>query len=202
MTHSLTTRTSLTRPHLVILGAGASLAAFPQGDIKGNKLPLMNNLVETLELSPFLNENDIDWEEGDNFEELYASLHKQSEQEKVCREIETRIFDYFSQLELPEEPTLYDHLVLSLRKKDAIATFNWDPFLWQAWNRNATSGIPTPHLMFLHGNVALGFCVEHNKAGAIDSRCGECYEPYDPSPLLYPIDQKDYASNRRCCINN
>jgi cyclic nucleotide-binding protein len=29
----------------------------------------------------------------------------------------------------PELLTLYDHLVLSLRPKDVIATFNWDPFL-------------------------------------------------------------------------
>jgi hypothetical protein len=32
-------------------------------------------------------------------------------------------------LELPDHPTVYDHLLLSLRKKDAIFTFNWDPFL-------------------------------------------------------------------------
>ena len=34
------------RPHLVILGAGASYAAFPNGDKNGRKLPLMNNIVE------------------------------------------------------------------------------------------------------------------------------------------------------------
>ncbi|MDT8452640.1 MAG: hypothetical protein RQ936_07855, partial [Gammaproteobacteria bacterium] len=36
------------KPHVVILGAGASYAAFPNGDARGNKLPLMNNFVETL----------------------------------------------------------------------------------------------------------------------------------------------------------
>ena len=34
------------RPHVVILGAGASYAAFPNGDMHGRKLPLMNNFVE------------------------------------------------------------------------------------------------------------------------------------------------------------
>ena len=32
-------------PHVVILGAGASLAAFPDGDKNGRKLPLMNDIV-------------------------------------------------------------------------------------------------------------------------------------------------------------
>jgi hypothetical protein len=40
--------------------------------------------------------------------------------------------EYFAQLELPVEPTIYDALLLSLRDKDAVFTFNWDPFLFQA----------------------------------------------------------------------
>jgi len=40
------------RPHVVILGAGASLASLPNGDKNGKSLPLMNNFVETLGLSP------------------------------------------------------------------------------------------------------------------------------------------------------
>ena len=46
------------------------------------------------------------------------------------REIETRVDEYFADLELPGHPTIYDRLVLSLREKDLIATFNWDPFLY------------------------------------------------------------------------
>ncbi|MFW6223076.1 MAG: hypothetical protein ACOC3T_05645 [Bacteroidota bacterium] len=34
------------RPHVVILGAGASAAAFPQGDANGKKLPVMNDLAD------------------------------------------------------------------------------------------------------------------------------------------------------------
>jgi hypothetical protein len=38
------------KPHVVILGASASYGAFPHGTKHGRKLPLMNNLVETLGL--------------------------------------------------------------------------------------------------------------------------------------------------------
>jgi hypothetical protein len=33
------------RPHVVLLGAGASLAALPNGDKRGRKPPLMTNFV-------------------------------------------------------------------------------------------------------------------------------------------------------------
>ncbi len=39
------------RPHIVILGAGASVATFPNGDANGNIIPLMNNLIELLGLN-------------------------------------------------------------------------------------------------------------------------------------------------------
>lgn len=41
-------------PHVVLLGAGASLAAFPNGDAKGNKLPLMSDFVATVGLTELL----------------------------------------------------------------------------------------------------------------------------------------------------
>jgi hypothetical protein len=36
------------KPHVVILGAGASYAAFPNRDRNGRKLLLMNNFIETV----------------------------------------------------------------------------------------------------------------------------------------------------------
>jgi hypothetical protein len=39
-----------TRPHVVILGAGASLAAFPNGDRNGRRLPLMKDFVDVVAL--------------------------------------------------------------------------------------------------------------------------------------------------------
>jgi hypothetical protein len=43
-------------PHVVLLGAGASLASFPHGDAHGKPLPLMDDLVKTLGLQPLLDE--------------------------------------------------------------------------------------------------------------------------------------------------
>ena len=41
-------------PHVVILGAGASRAATPQGDRKGQTLPVMNDLVQTVGIGKLL----------------------------------------------------------------------------------------------------------------------------------------------------
>ena len=46
-------------PHVVILGAGASYAAFPNGDRNGKKLPLMNNFVETLGIEKLIERSGI-----------------------------------------------------------------------------------------------------------------------------------------------
>ncbi len=46
--------TSAQRPHLVILGAGASVAACPNGDKWGTKLPVMFNVIETLAALPVI----------------------------------------------------------------------------------------------------------------------------------------------------
>ena len=37
-------------PHVVILGAGASKAAFLTGEANGKKVPVMNELIEYLKL--------------------------------------------------------------------------------------------------------------------------------------------------------
>ena len=42
------------RRHIVILGAGASVAAFPDGDANGKRLPTMANFVEMLSLESIL----------------------------------------------------------------------------------------------------------------------------------------------------
>jgi hypothetical protein len=45
--------------HIVILGAGASIAAFPHGDVNDKKLPTMDNLVEMLDLEPLLEQRGV-----------------------------------------------------------------------------------------------------------------------------------------------
>jgi hypothetical protein len=94
-------------------------------------------------------------------------------------------------LQLPDEATLYDYLILSLREKDLIATFNWDPFLAQAYRRNLKVA-KLPEILFLHGNVEIGTCLAHQKKGWLMQKCPECGKPLEPSRLLYPVRQKNY----------
>ena len=103
-------------------------------------------------------------------------------------------YKYFSRMKLPPKPTLYDHLVLSLRSKDLIATFNWDPFLYYACLRNHKHAT-LPHTAYLHGNVAIGYCLEHKNKGMIGYNCNVCNKPYEPSKLLYPVLEKNYAKD-------
>lgn len=58
------------KPHVVILGAGASKASFPNGDKNGHIVPLMNDLINICELEPILEEHGV-CTDICNFEELY-----------------------------------------------------------------------------------------------------------------------------------
>ncbi len=58
------------RPNVVILGAGASRATCPKGDVNGRKLPLMSDLVDCLNLCPKLEEWGIDPKQ--NFEDIFT----------------------------------------------------------------------------------------------------------------------------------
>ncbi len=183
------------RPHLVLLGAGASLAAVPNGDRRGVKPPLMANFISTLGLEPLLREHGVR-RIPDNFEKLYTSLHGKPEYEALLVELEHRVYDYFSAFELPDSPTLYDHLLLSLREQDFIATFNWDPLLVQAYVRNRKVVPELPTMLFLHGSVAVGHCAEHpEKVGPVGIRCPACRTPFARTPLLFPVEKKDYAAS-------
>jgi len=182
------------RPHVFILGAGASLAAFPNGDANDNKLPLMNDLIDVVGLRPILLKHNCTLEYS-NFETLFSELFEQDPNSELLFEIEMKVADYFRSLRLPEEPTIYDYLVLSLRPKDVIATFNWDPFLLQAIERNHhfTKG---PHYYFLHGCAAIGWCEKDKKQGRNGNACTICGEVYKPTKLLYPIKEKNYNSDK------
>jgi hypothetical protein len=148
------------RGHVVILGAGASVQALPQGDVNGRKLPTMNNFVEVLNLETVLMQAGIEFQ-GRNFETIYSELYMKNPESDFLKRIEEAVYSYFNNLELPEKPTLYDHLLLSLRPKDLIATFNWDPFLFDAWERNSLIA-PLPQIAYLHGNVRIGYCLDDN----------------------------------------
>ena len=181
------------RPHVVILGAGASLAAFPNGDANGISLLLMCDFIEKVGLEGDLSNFKIDFK-GKNFEEIYSNLYEKEEYKDLIEIIETKTLKYFSRMKLPSKPTIYDHLVLSLRKKDIIATFNWDPFLFLACLRNHNHA-ELPHCVYLHGNVAIGYCLEHRLKGMSGCICSVCKKPYTPSRLLFPVLKKDYAKD-------
>lgn len=179
-------------PHLVLLGAGASLASFPNGDKNGKKLPLMNNLVKELDLLdviPDKFENLIN-----NFESLYSKIANDKALISIKEKIDKKVSEYFYYLEIPERPTLYDYLVLSLRKKDLIATFNWDPLLLKTMRRHSKIN-SLPNVVFLHGNVAVGICSNCKIKGyKYNIVCHHCNNPFEEMKLLYPIENKDYSS--------
>lgn len=181
------------RPHLVILGAGASLAALPNGDRNGRELPVMKTFTDIVGLGALLNDSGIA-EPYDDFEAIYSDIAIDPKQRQLKEEIESRVYTYFVSLELPDKPTLYDHLILSLRPKDVVATFNWDPFLCVAASRNyAFGGAPT--LLFLHGKVAFAYCPACRIAFPLQDYCRKCSRKLVTSPLLYPVKQKDYQND-------
>ena len=180
-------------PHLVLLGAGASLASFPNGDKNGIKLPLMNSLVDKLDLHQFIPKH---YENLTNdFEKLYSKLANDKSTSKTKKIIDQRVYEYFYDMEIPDKPTLYDYLILSLRKKDLIATFNWDPLLLKAMRRHSSIE-NLPNVAFLHGNVAVGICNNCKIKGfKYNIICHHCRQPYSQMKLLYPVEKKNYSSN-------
>ncbi|UGS22295.1 hypothetical protein [Flavobacterium cyclinae] len=181
-------------PHLVILGAGASLASFPNGDKHGRKLPLMNSLVEKLDLYNHI----PDKFEGliTDFEKLYSNISNDDSLLSVKKIIDKKVYEYFYEMNIPNKPTLYDYLILSLRKKDLIATFNWNPLLLKTMRRHSKI-VNLPNVAFLHGNVAVGVCKYCNLKGyKYNNICHHCNRPYDDMRLLFPVENKNYSADK------
>lgn len=179
-------------PHVVLLGAGASIAAYLNWGRMGPQLPSMQDLLDVLSLR-----NEIQsagYATADlNFEAFYDDLASSGKDAELRMLIESRVNEFFESLTLPEKPTIYDYLVLGLRQKDIIATFNWDPFLLQAYMRNeVVARGRRPRIAFLHGNVAIGVCTACKVVGVAGRRCGRCGTPFEPSKLLYPVKHKNY----------
>lgn len=182
------------RAHTVILGAGATVATIPKGDKNGKKSSVMNGLIEKLGLDDVLKDVKLSTD-SDNLEDIYSELYLKPEYKDIVKELEKRIRDYFYSLELPDKPTVYDFLILSLTSKDVIATFNWDPLLLQAYVRCHRLTTNLPKIFCLHGNVAMGYCPEHVEYGILGAICPECEKELPPTKLLFPIKKKDYASD-------
>lgn len=191
-----------TRPHVVILGAGASCAAIPGGDKNGRKIAAMSGFIDKLGLKSILSKVDIRTP-STNLEDIYMELDERSKRSDpdsfTCSEVknalEEAIRAYMQSFVIPDEPTVYDFLVLSLTHKDLIATFNWDPLLVQAYKRCIKISSNLPKLVFLHGNVAVGYCNIDFVMGDPGSNCPRCGEKLEPSKLLFPVKNKDYSSD-------
>lgn len=181
--------------HLVILGAGASKASCSEhAELNGNQIPLMNDLPNVINITEEI--NDLSEKlKGQNFEFIFSELYKKEGNSKRLQGIERKLYTYFDTLEIPNKPTIYDHLILSLRDKDVIATFNWDPFLWQAYLRNRKLTKNLPQLLFLHGNVAIGYCKNTLQIGPKNALTLDKNIPLIPTKLLYPIGEKDYDND-------
>lgn len=182
------------RPHLVLLGAGASIAAVPNGDKNGLNTSVMWGFIDKLEMRDIIDSVNLKTT-SENLEDIYSELDSRPDCNEVKSILEERIRNYFSTFVIPDEPTVYDYLILSLREKDCIATFNWDPLLLQAYQRARKITLKLPELLFLHGNVAVGTCEEHKCGGAIMNKCPVCNSYFEPTRLLYPVAQKDYNSD-------
>lgn len=182
--------------HVIILGAGASIASTMRNPEKNERvLPSMANIIQVLGLEKLIEPIPVDIRKFDNdFEKFYSKLYDRPELNDTRFKIEKRIFDYFNKLLLPDTPTIYDYLVLSLRPKDVIATFNWDPFLYQAYDRISKYTKPAG-ILFLHGNAAIGYSSVSGIAGPSNHYDGITGEFLKPTQLFFPVEQKDYNSD-------
>lgn len=130
------------------------------------------------------------WYYANTFEEMIYHFWNKSEYKNIVVELEARLYDYFDSLEIPDEPTIYDMLLLSLTSKDVIATFNWDPLLIQAYVRCNKITENLSHILCLHGNVAMGYCIEHHEFGIKNAICPICKKKLEPIKLLYLVKHK------------
>lgn len=182
--------------HVVIMGAGASIAStLRNACVNGKQLPSMDNFISIVGLDDLVEQIPVELR-APNFEKLYGKLHKDDPESPIIREIERRINLYFGDMQLPPEPTIYDYLMLSLRGKDLVATFNWDPFLYQAFNRNSAFTKDLPSLSFLHGSVSLGYCEEIDRAGPAGYYARQDGGYFEPTKLLYLVEQKNYTDDK------
>lgn len=185
----------LSRPHVFLLGAGASRAALPNGDRNGVECPVMDGFIRKTGLQQILEDTPYENLE-DNLEIIYSKLHDSGLYQDKLTNLEIGIRKYFEQLTIPYTPTVYDYLLLSLRDKDFIFSFNWDDLIIQSYLRvrNITKNLPT--IYFLHGNIAMGYCDSCVGLTHIaDKVCRKCSNPLKQQPLLYPIKNKDYKFN-------
>lgn len=100
----------LGRPHIVILGAGATMAAIPNGDKNGKRCSVMKGFIENIGLNDLLSNIDINTN-SDDLEKIFSELKSRPECNDIVAELENRIISNFAEFVIPDEPTIYDYLV-------------------------------------------------------------------------------------------
>lgn len=175
--------------HLVILGAGSTIATIPNGDKNGEESYTLANLLKDKTFTSFLEKVQRNFSTND-VEDLCKQLYK--EDRPLYYEFESLVRKKYARLELPEEFTILDRLVLSLTSNDAIVSFNWDDLVIQAYQR-MSDYVPEemlPILAFPHGNVQTVYNNKHYTSKRIVTSPG-----WFDSPLNMPVDEIDYKSD-------
>lgn len=175
--------------HLVILGAGSTIATIPNGDKNGEESYTLANLLKDKTFTSFLEKVQGNFSTND-VEDLCKQLYK--EDRPLYYEFESLVRKKYARLELPEEFTILDRLVLSLTPNDAIVSFNWDDLVIQAYQR-MSDYVPEemlPILAFPHGNAQTVYNNKHYTSKRIVTSPG-----WFDSPLNMPVDEIDYKSD-------
>ncbi len=181
--------------HLIILGAGATCAAFPDGDASGRAIPAMNKFMEKTGLIEKFSDVREEINAEPNLEDLFSKWSENPSRKTHRENLEKEIRGYLTNLE-STGMNLYVKLLLSLTDRDVIATFNWDPLLAQIYRKlSCEITEDLPHLLFLHGNVAMGYCPHCRRTGYLHDKCGGCDNDFAEMSLLYPVKNKNYNEN-------
>lgn len=177
-------------PHVVILGAGASKACCPNGDANGRPLPVMADLVRELSLEAMVRKAGHD--PAGNFETIYSKVYAAGDTTTI-KALNDATRSYFEGIRLPDQVTPYDYLLLSMRAKDMIVSFNWDPLLPQAYRRWRHLGDVLPEIVFPHGNVDLALHRENRQMAFTGDVVGK--SGFERCQLLYPVEKKNYTDD-------
>lgn len=176
--------------HLVILGAGSTIATIPNGDKNGEKAYTLSNLLQDPAFASFVKVAQQKGYRTDDVENLCKRLYQ--EDRELYNEFEALVRAKYARLELPEDFTILDRLVLSLKADDAIVSFNWDDLIIQAYQRMSIF-VPDkqlPILAFPHGNAQAVYNKKHCTSKRIVTG-----NYWMDSPLNMPIDETEYKSD-------
>src|SRR5712692_165258 len=92
---------SVDKPHVLLLGAGASKAALPNGDKNGKPVPILRDIARDLHLHRDFSQDLVKLSQTD-FEAAYSKLFSRGDSQEL-EQINQKIAGYFSSLELPDE---------------------------------------------------------------------------------------------------